>query len=319
MAFNMKPGKVPFLQTGRGIPSAFLQEKKPTQNAISGKKTQEELKAEARKIAQDKANAKLQKDIESKPLGGSTDVRTVTESADYVVPGQKPTKLVDPKDKKAYNAWLNASEENKAKFKDKKFTEQASATAAGTDKPQITTKPELTTTPPKNPVSGNPSRTIYTIEGTRGYAGEENKDKTGHRGMVTLNENRVNKEITFTENWNNRINKIYGQATEGSEAARGATGPQLEKRNQKAEERRKALIRETPTIKTTVADKKDAVNAASAMNRANWESNIERNEAEGINTVVFQKKSENKKASAKKSPVKQMKSKKKTPAKMKKY
>jgi hypothetical protein len=184
------------------------------------------------------------------------------------------------------------------------------------DKPQITTKPELTTTPPKNPVSGTPSRTIYSIEGTRGYT---NTNQTGSRGLVTLNANRVKAEVGFTNKMNEITGNKYSQANEGDAAARGLVGPQLEKRNKIVAERKERLSRPMPTIKTTEADAKSAVNAASTMNRANRESIIAKNKAEDIDKVVFQKKSENKKASAKKSPAKQMKSKKKTPAKMKKY
>ena len=313
MAFNMKPGRLSFQKTGNGLPSALLQVG-PKQNPISGNDLKEKALAEA----------KAKQLLAGENKGGTKDVRTFEGTASAKIPGKPVEKIAStPAEVAKWKAAkTKAQQEGKPfgeQYKPKTITEKASVSDTGMDKPQITTKPELTTTPPKNPVSGNPSRTIYTIEGARGYAGEVNKDKIGSRGLVTLNEGRAKKEIEFTEKKNAATNKVYAQAKEGDAAARGLTGKALEKRNISAEKRRQALTRPMPVIKTTSVDSKSAVSAASAMNRANWESNIEKNKAEGINTVVFQKKSENKKASAKKSPAKQMKSKKKTPAKMKKY
>lgn len=310
MAFNMKPGRLPFQKTGNGLPSALLQVG-PKQNPVSGNDLKEKALAEA----------KAKQLLAGENKGGAKDVRTFEGTASATIPGKKVEKLAStPTEIAKYKAAKTKAEKEGKPFgeqyKPKTVTEKASVSDTGMDKPQITTKPELTTTPPKNPVSGSPSRTIYSTEGTRGYTGT---DQTGTRGLVTLNKARAEREIQFAEKMNSIANKKYAQATEGSEAARGLTGKALEKRNIAAEERRQKLQRPMPTIKTTEADTKDAVNAASAMNRANWESNIAKNKAEGIDRVVFQKKSENKKASVKKAPVKQMKSKKKTPAKMKKY
>lgn len=311
MAFNMKPGRAPFLQTGNGLPSAFLQ----TKNSISGFSSKEDAENAARK----ELEIAKQKSLQEKALGGTDDVRKFNVAKDYTIEAQeKVTKFVKP-GTEAYNKWAAAVKKNPSienKFKSSKGTVNVSDELVGTDKPQITTETKLTTSAPQNPVSGNPSRTIYSTEGTRGYTGT---DQTGTRGLVTLNKARAEREIQFAEKMNADANKKYAQATEGSEAARGLTGKALERRNAKAEEMRLRLQRVIPTIKTTEADKKDAVNAANAMNTANWESNIARNRAEGIDRVVFQKKSENKKASMKKSPAKQMKAKKKAPAKMKKY
>lgn len=308
MAFNMKPGRSPFQQTGHGLPSAFLQK---TKNAISGFNSREEAQA----AADAEVNKMKEESVKNKPLTGSKDIRNFNSEKEFTIPAERKVERKVVPGTKEYDKWAKAVKKNpdiEKKFLSTSGKVKASASVAGED------KPELTTTPPKNPVSGTPSQKIYTIEGTRGYAGEQNKGKTGHRGLVTLNEGRANKEITFTENWNKRINKEYAQAKEGDAAARGLTGKGLERRNRIVEERRKALTREMPIIKVTEADKGTAVRAANAMNKANWESNIEKNKAEGINTLVFQKKSENKKISAKKAPTKQMKSNKKTPAKMKK-
>lgn len=310
MAFNMKPGRLPFQKTGNGLPSALLQVG-PKQNPVSGNDLKEKALAEA----------KAKQLLAGENKGGSKDVRTFEGTASATIPGKKVEKIAStPAEIAKYKAAkMKAEKEGKPfgeQYKPKTIIEKASITDTGMDKPQITTKPELTTSAPKNPVSGTPSRTIYSTEGTRGYTGT---DQTGTRGLVTLNKARAEREIQFAEKMNSIANKKYAQATEGSEAARGLTGKALEKRNIAAEERRQKLQRPMPTIKTTEADTKDAVNAASAMNRANWESNIAKNKAEGIDRVVFQKKSENKKASMKKSPVKQMKAKKKAPAKMKKY
>ena len=310
MAFNMKPGRLPFQKTGNGLPSALLQVG-PKQNPVSGNDLKEKALAEA----------KAKQLLAGENKGGSKDVRTFEGTASAKIPGKPVEKIAStPAEIAKWKAAKSKAEQEGKPFgeqyKPKTITEKASVTDTGMDKPQITTKPELTTSPPKNPVSGTPSRTIYSTEGTRGYTGT---DQTGTRGLVTLNKARAEREVQFAEKMNSIANKKYAQATEGSEAARGLTGKALEKRNVKAEEMRQRLQRTMPTIKTTEADAKDAVNAANAMNKANWESNIAKNKAEGIDRVVFQKKSENKKASMKKSPAKQMKAKKKAPAKMKKY
>lgn len=309
MAFNMKPGRLSFQKTGHGLPSALLQvgaEKNP----ISGSDLKEKALAEARKKQQEAGENK----------GTSKDVRTFEGSASATIPGKPIEKIASTPAEiaKWKAAKAKAEKENKPfgeQYKPKTITEKASVTDTGKDKPEITTTPAITTTPKENPVTGTPSRKIYTIEGSRGYAGN---NATGTRGLTTLNEARANREIEFTNKMNALTNKKYGQAKEGEEAARGLTGKALEKRNLEAERRRQALQRPMPTIKVTEADSKDAVNAANAMSRAHWESNIAKNKAEDIDRVVFQKKSENKKA-MKKSPAKQMKSKAKAPAKMKKY
>ena len=307
----MKPGKVPFLQTGRGIPSAFLQKRKPEQNPISGN----DLKEKAL------ADAKRKQLLAGENKGDSKSTRIFEGTASATIPGNPVEKIASTPAEIAKWKAAKAKAEQEGKpfgeqYKPKTITEKATVSDTGMDKPEIATKPELTTTPPKNPVSGNPSRTIYTIEGTRGYT---NTDQTGSRGLTTLNANRVNAEVNFTNKMNEITGNKYSQANEGDAAARGLTGPQLEKRNKIVAERKEKLSRTMPTIKTTEADVKSAVNAASAMNRAHFQSNATENREEGIDKVVFQKRSENKKTSTKKSPAKQMKSKKKTPAKMKKY
>lgn len=310
MAFNMKPGRLSFQKTGNGLPSALLQVG-PKQNPISGNDLKEKALAEA----------KAKQLLAGENKGGANAVRTFEGTASAKIPGKPVEKIAStPAEVAKWKAAKTKAEQEGKPFgeqyKPKTITEKASVSDTGMDKPQITTKPELTTTPPKNPVSGTPSRTIYSIEGTRGYT---NTNQTGSRGLVTLNANRAKAEVGFTNKVNEVTGKKYSQANEGDAAARGLVGPQLEKRNKIVAERKERLSRPMPTIKTTEADAKSAVNAASTMNRANRESIIAKNKAEDIDKVVFQKKSENKKASAKKSPAKQMKSKKKTPAKMKKY
>jgi hypothetical protein len=308
MAFNMKPGRLPFQKTGNGLPSALLQVG-PKQNPVSGNDLKEKALAEA----------KAKQLLAGENLGGANAVRTFEGTASAKIPGKPVEKIAStPAEVAKWEAAKTKAEQEGKPFgeqyKPKTITEKASVSDTGMDKPQITTTPAITTTPKENPVTGTPSRKIYTIEGSRGYSGN---NATGTRGLTTLNEARVNREIEFTNKMNAITNKKYGQAKEGEEAARGFTGKALEKRNLEAERRRQALLRPMPTIKVTEADSKDAVNAANAMNRAHGESNIAKNKAEGIDRVVFQKKSENKKA-MKKSPAKQMKSKAKTPAKMKK-
>jgi hypothetical protein len=319
MAFNMKPGRLSFQKTGHGLPSAFLQTRKPGEtsqaqvnntNSISG----EDLKEKARQEA-------LKKQQEAGPnKGDSKAMRTFEGTASATVPGDKVEKPASTPQEiaKWKNAKAKAEQEGKPfgeRYNPKTITEKATVTDIGTDKPALTTTPAITTTPKPNPVTDEQSRTIYSIQRERKYG---QTDQTGVGGLVTLSKDRVDKENQFVESYNKMINNKYQNAVEGSAAARGLTGPKLEERNAYAARMREKLTRQPSIVTTTEADKKDAVNATNAMNRAMWDTNIEKNKAEGIDRVVQQKRSENKKV-MKKSPAKQMKSKAKAPVKMKKY
>jgi len=307
MAYKQTPGRSNMPKTGRGIPPTLMYRSPMHQtiDPITGLKKAAEAEA-------------LKKQAEAGPnTGGSSTTRTFEGSASATIPGKKVEKLASTPEEIAKWKAAKARAEQEGKpfgeqYKSKTITETATVSDTGVDKPQLTTKP--------NPVTGTPSRKIYVIEGTRGYTGS---NATGTRGLTTLNEGRANSEIKFTNRMNALNDENYAQAEEGSGAARGLTGKALERRNAEVERRRLALHRKDPTIKVIEVDAKSAKTTANAMNKAHWDSNIDKNKAEGIDRVVFQKRSENKKAmakkaTAKKSPAKQMKSKAKTPAKMKK-
>ena len=119
----MKPGRSPFMQTGRGIPSPFMQ---PKTNIGTG----EDLQAQADRLAKEK----LQKNIESKPLEGSKDTRTETATVTAVQKGKKVEKFA--KTPAEIAAWKAAPQENKEKYIDKTLTATGTASDTGADKPE---------------------------------------------------------------------------------------------------------------------------------------------------------------------------------------
>lgn len=127
----MNPGRPPFMQTGRGIPSAFMQK-----NIGTG----EDLQAQVDALAK----AKLQKNIESKPLVGSNDTRTETATLTTVQKGKKVEKFA--KTPAEIAAWKAAPKENKEKYIDKTLTATGTASDTGKDKPVTPTA----TTPKKS-------------------------------------------------------------------------------------------------------------------------------------------------------------------------
>lgn len=286
MAYTQIPGRGKMEATGRGIPAGLMT--RPPMRQEKNPNTGEDLKKQAQAIA----DAKLKKNIETKPLGGSTDVRKETGSATNIKLAKTPAEIA---------AWEAAK--NKPGAGRYNQTVTAEATAQGADLPKVETEEiKSTPTPETKPVTENPSTKIYSIQGTRGYTGNDN---TGTRAFTTSNPKRVEQEVNFTEHWNNRINTQYAQAEQGSAAARGLGGAALTRRNLEAERRRQALQRPMPTVTTTEADKGAASNAANAMRSAQFESTAEKNKAVGIDKVVYQKKSENKKAVKKMPPVQQ--------------
>lgn len=292
MAFKLPNGRSPFLKTGRDIPPTMMY--RPPMRQERNPNTGEDLKKQALAIAE----KKLQESIANKPLGGSTDVRTETGTATNIRPATTPAEIA---------AWRAGKDKPGAGRYN--ITETATATAQGADEQKkeeaITPKlPETPQTPQNLQTPQTPSRTIYSIQGQRGYTGS---DAVGTRGFVTLNENRANQEVKFTELANATANEKYAQAEEGSAAARGLTGTALEKRNKEAERRRQALQRPMPSITTTEVDRSAAISAKNAMDSAKFRSNVEENKAKGIGeVVVYQKRSENKKTAKKKPPMKQV-------------
>ena len=126
MAFKMTPGRSPLQQTGRGIPSAFLQTRTTTTvNPVSGNTTKEQAAAEAKK----KAEEKLAESIKNKPLVG-TETRNTEGSASYTTPGKKVERFATTPAEIA--AWKKAPEENKKKYED--VVTEVKGTASGQGK-----------------------------------------------------------------------------------------------------------------------------------------------------------------------------------------
>jgi len=150
MAFKMAPGRSPFMQTGRGIPSAFMQVKT---NAGTG----EDLQAQADKLAKEK----LKKNIESKPLEGGKDTRTETATVSETIKGKKVEKFATTPAEIA--AWKAAPKENKEKYLDKTVTATGTASDTGVDKP--------TEVPMEGPKKEPKKYGTFWKQGTMSYLG----------------------------------------------------------------------------------------------------------------------------------------------------
>ena len=129
--------KTPFYQKGMGKDKMLLQNKNKIMSKSSpleqekNPSTGETLQEQVNRLAKEK----LQKNIESKPLGGSEDKRTETVTATETIPGKKPTSIVKPGDP-GYDKWFAAVKKNPAiedKFKSTTNTATGSASDTGKD------------------------------------------------------------------------------------------------------------------------------------------------------------------------------------------
>ncbi len=126
----MTPGRSPFMKTGYGIPSALLQT-----NVGTG----EDIKAEAKRKAEEDAKAKLT--ALGKNEGGSTNVREVQGTATVTRKGQPVEKQAQtPKEIAAWSAAKAKAESEGRPFGEKYKTQTATETVklsdTGTDKPK---------------------------------------------------------------------------------------------------------------------------------------------------------------------------------------
>jgi hypothetical protein len=149
MAFNMKPGRSPFMQTGRGIPSAFMQV-----NPSTG----EDLKAQARAKAEAEAKAKLAALGENK--GDSKNVRNVEATATVTKEGKKVEKFA--KTPAEIAAWKAAPKENKEKYLKQSATETVKLSDVGKDTPK----------PPETPKEAPKKYGTFWRTGTMTYLGK---------------------------------------------------------------------------------------------------------------------------------------------------
>lgn len=172
MAFNMKPGRPPFQQTGHGLPSAFLQKAK---NAISGFSTKEE----AENAANEELKIKKENSLKEKALGGADDVRNFNVTKDYTIAAkEKVTEFVKP-GTEAYNKWAKAVKNNpriEDKFKSSKGTVNVSDKLIGQDKPPVTAP-----TPKSNGLNWTNEEVKQTFGGfkTTGLSSDASEMKAG--------------------------------------------------------------------------------------------------------------------------------------------
>lgn len=135
----MTPGRAPFMQTGNGIPSALLQ---------TNTSTGEDIKAEAKRKAEEDAKAKLNALGENK--GGSTNIREVEGAATVTRKGQPVEKQAQtPKEIAAWKAAKAKAESEGKPFGEKYNTQTATETVklsdTGADKPKEADKPKSDT------------------------------------------------------------------------------------------------------------------------------------------------------------------------------
>ena len=153
----MKPGSPARMKTGYGVPSALLQVK----NANSG----EDITEQAKKLATADAQAKLA--AAGKNPGGSTDIRNFEGKA-TVTKKAKPVERF-AKTPAEINAWKNAPQANKDKYRDQSVTETVTLSDRGADKPKET--PKLTPTPSANNMTWFKSNTNYKSSGAEVIGG----------------------------------------------------------------------------------------------------------------------------------------------------
>ena len=288
MAFNLNPGRSPFQQTGRDIPSAFLQVK----NAISGATT---------KRVKNASGEVFDKTITSTTIPGTPGTSETVIKGKKATLGTvgKPDKYTGPKT--SNEKWKKFLDSPKGKDYTK-MTKGEPGTPGTPDKiiPGTPGTPSVTTVKEsQKPVMG----AEYDVQTSRGYIGS-NAGKKEVKGTVTSSNVASNNYVTGTNNYNKSINDKYGNAEEGSAKANGLSGASLKIRNEKSEERKNLLTRETKVTETpgnigTVrksakakdVEKQKANNAANSKN-----STVKNNMA-----PTFQLKNKNKKAVTKKS------------------
>jgi hypothetical protein len=136
------------MQTGRGIPSAFMQT-----NIGTG----EDLKAQAKAKAEAEAKAKLAALGENK--GDSKNVRNVEATATVTKEGKKVEKFA--KTPAEIAAWKAAPKENKEKYLKQSATETVKLSDVGKDTPK----------PPETPKEEPKKYGTFYRQGTMGYGG----------------------------------------------------------------------------------------------------------------------------------------------------
>jgi len=321
MAFNMRPGRSPFQQTGRGIPSAFLQERTVTTvNKVTGNTTKEQASAEAKR----KAEEALAADVKAKALGGE-ETRSKEASATYTVPGKKVEKFLNPKDAKAVAAWKNAPQKNKDQYKDQNIEVKETASATGTPPPPPP-PPPATPKPKTNwvhtlvsqPFGGHESLGFSDDKEVMDEGDRKQRFDTSEYTMTTSKENKY--EHTPTTPQEEKIMATGRYGGEGGQGLSPYAGSWKDKKNEPAgggASRRATYLNMLESKIDEGTAKAAGLKAAAKERQA---AAIEAKKAKDAARLAARTPANQLKNQSKNTPVKQMKAKAKTktPAKMKK-
>ena len=273
----MKPGRPPFMQTGRGIPSPFLQ---PKTNIGTG----EDLQAQADRLAKEK----LQKNIESKPLEGSKDTRTETATVTAVEKGKKVERFA--KTPAEIAAWKAAPQENKEKYIDKTLTATGTASDTGKDTTPVT--PPID--PPKKTygkyyrehVAGSFTESGYldpnTTLGAKSLDAKQRKnvwDKSEIEGDLSHNRNLKNSSQNTFDTYDisedeDRISNYFGSQKVSPYDVAWKDSPYI-KNQGTGEERRQAYIQNSLAYINKKESEKKVRTDAKAQSEANAKAKAE--------------------------------------------
>lgn len=168
MAYKQNPGRGPMMKTGRGIPlnmkSPLYITNGPGDESKKGPGDDKSKEKKARELAKKRAEEARIK--AGKNEGDSKNVRTFTGEASYVVPGQKVERYAETPEEIA--AWKKASEESKAKYRDKNIKVVETVSDTGVDKQKSNT--------PQPPSENKKNDGVYFFKGSN----EHNMNFGGH-------------------------------------------------------------------------------------------------------------------------------------------
>ena len=281
MAFKLDPGRGNMEATGRGIPPTLMMRPPMRQQNPN---TGEDLK----KKAQAEADAKLQKNIANKPLGGSTDVRKETGSATNIVKAQTPAEI---KKWKASIGKPGAGRYNQ--------TVTAEATAQGMDKPKTeTVKPTET---PKN--SSNQKMYFFSntnqnfgSNSTAGLSNANDKDITSLREKNASDTNMSNAALggAFTTGKNNLYAEVAQTPDEARLQSRGILPGDYNPASDEIYANKKSYLSGTPRRSSSEqlsnALKREVVVDAAMAKKAEFTNNLKAEQAKKRAEIEAKKK-----------------------------
>ena len=249
MAYTQTPGRGNFDKTGNGLPGTL---NSGSTNSIDPKLKE---KAEA------EANAKLNANIQAKPLGGSSDFRSEVGTATNIRQAKTPQEKA---------AWAKAVATGKASGKYNE-TVSATATATGKDMPTapLPKSPVQPTQPPKTPEA---AKNYFTREVTnQKFGGQTVKGMTKDLSAIASSQLK-NKTDTNPEN--TKRGNTYSTGEKNTFQSREVTPQEQNLLNRNlisssdsgfgvSPERHKAYI----AAKQAISDRQDVTLAQRAVNR----------------------------------------------------